>query len=201
MKPIILASKSLDRQELFKHVRIPIEIFEMDVDEEELKKKIKDPIELVNELSRAKALFARNSLRNSKKDAIIIAADTIVELNGEIIGKAMDEQDAFKILKKLIGNSHNLLTGICITSIFNSNIITDYENTIVRFLKLSDNEIKAYIKVGDWQGRAGAYAITERASLFIEYIQGSFSNVIGLPMHKIFLLLKKHFNINLLEII
>ena len=200
MERIILASKSLDRRELFKQARIPIEVLKTDVDEEQLKKEIKDPIQLVMELARIKGLNAKEVMQRSKKEGIIIAADTIVELNDEIIGKALDEQDAFRILKKLIGKTHNLLTGIAITNSYDSKVITDYESTTVKFLKLSDDEIKSYIKSGDWKGRAGAYAITEKASLFIEYIQGSPSNVIGLPMHKIFLILKNSFNFNILEI-
>lgn len=200
MERIILASKSLDRRELFKQARIPIEVLKTDVDEEQLKKEIKDPIQLVMELARIKGLNAKEVMQRSKKEGIIIAADTIVELNDEIIGKALDEQDAFRILKKLIGKTHNLLTGIAITNSYDSKVITDYESTTVKFLKLSNDEIKSYIKSGDWKGRAGAYAITEKASLFIEYIQGSPSNVIGLPMHKIFLILKNSFNFNILEI-
>jgi len=199
LERIILASKSLDRRELFKQARIPIEVLKTDVDEERLKKEIKDPIQLVMELARTKGLNAKEVMQRSKKEGIIIAADTIVELNDEIIGKALDEQDAFRILKKLIGKTHNLLTGIAITDSYDSKVITDYESTTVKFLKLSNNEIKSYIKSGDWKGRAGAYAITEKASLFIEYIQGSPSNVIGLPMHKIFLILKNSFNFNILE--
>ena len=199
MERIILASKSLDRRELFKQARIPIEFLKTDVDEEQLKKEIKDPIQLVMELARIKGLNAKEVMQRSKKEGIIIAADTVVELNDEIIGKALDEQDAFRILKKLIGKTHNLLTGIAITNSYDSKVITDYESTTVKFLKLSNDEIKSYIKSGDWKGRAGAYAITEKASLFIEYIQGSPSNVIGLPMHKIFLILKNSFNFNILE--
>lgn len=200
MERIILASKSPDRKELFKQTRIPIEILKTEIDEEQLKKEIKDPIQLVKELARAKALHAKNLLHNSKKEGIIIAADTVVNLNGQIIGKAIDEQDAFRILKKLIGKTHNLLTGIAITNSYDSKIITDYESTSVKFLKLSDVEIRNYIRSGEWKGRAGAYAITEKASLFIEYIEGSPSNVIGLPMHKIFLILKNEYNLNILEI-
>jgi septum formation protein len=196
---IILASKSPDRKKLFEQAGIEFNVLKIDVDEEELKKLIKKPISLVIELAKAKALSAKKVMQKSKKEGIIIAADTIVELNGEIIGKATNEQNAFKILKKLIGKTHNLLTGIAITKSYDSKIITDYESTAVNFLKLSDREIRNYIRSGEWKGRAGAYAITEKASLFIECIQGSSSNVIGLPMHKIFLILKDKFGFNLLN--
>lgn len=158
-----------------------------------------DPIKLVKELAKAKALYIKTILSDKQRDAFIIAADTIIEFKGEVIGKARDEQMAIHILEKLRGNVHNLLTGIAITRSIDPKIIIDYESTVVKFLELSDKEIRAYIRSGDWKGRAGAYAITEKASLFIEYIQGSFSNVIGLPMHKIFLILKNEFNLNLLS--
>ena len=200
LKNIILASKSVDRSKLFKYAKIPIDIFSPDIDEEDFKKKIRDPIKLVKELAKAKALYTKTILSENKRDAFIIAADTIIEFNGEVIGKAKSERKALQILKKLTGNVHNLLTGIAITRSIDPKIVVDYESTVVKFLKLSDKEIRCYLKSGDWKGRAGAYAITEKASLFIEYIQGSFSNVIGLPMHKIYLILKNHFNLNLLEI-
>ncbi|MFX1314750.1 MAG: Maf family protein [Promethearchaeota archaeon] len=200
MRSIVLASKSVDRYKLFEHAKIPIEILESNINEEDFKKKIKDPIELVKELAKSKALYAKNILLNKKEDAIIIAADTIIELNGEVIGKATDELNSFQILKKLVGKVHNLITGIAITRSIDSKIVVDYESTVVKFLELSDDEISSYIKSGDWKGRAGAYAITEKASLFIEYIKGSFSNVIGLPMHKVYMILKDQFKCNLLEI-
>ncbi|MFX1411092.1 MAG: Maf family protein [Promethearchaeota archaeon] len=200
MRHIVLASKSADRYKLFEQAKIPIKILGSNIDEDNFKKKIKDPIKLVKELAKYKALYAKNILLDKKEDAIIVAADTIIELNGEVIGKAKDEQNAFQILKKLVGNVHNLITGIAMTRSIDSKIVVDYESTIVKFLELSDEEIRMYIKSGDWKGRAGAYAITEKASFFIEYIQGSFSNVIGLPMHKIYLILKNQFKFNLLEI-
>ena len=181
MESIVLASKSIDRQKILHNARIPIEVLATDVDEEKYKEKFSDAIMLAKELAKAKALYAKNLLIKSDRDVFIIAADTLVELKGEIIGKAKTEQNAFNILKKLTGNIH------------------DYESTDVKFVKLTDNEIDNYLKSNEWQGRAGAYAITERASLFIEYIRGSFSNVIGLPLHKIFLIFKEHFKLNLLK--
>jgi septum formation protein len=199
MENIILASKSIDRQKILHNARIPIEVLATDVDEEKYKEKFSDAIMLAKELAKAKALYAKNLLNKSDRDVFIIAADTLVELNGEIIGKAKTEQNAFNILKKLTGNLHSLITGIAVTKTFTPKLINDYESTDVKFVKLTDNEINNYLKSNEWQGRAGAYAITERASLFIEYIRGSFSNVIGLPLHKLFLIFKEHFKLNLLN--
>jgi len=194
MKNIVLASKSIDRRKILKRARIPFDVLITNVDEDEFKKEDLNPIELVKRLANAKVLKAKESLAQINKDAIIIAADTIVELNNEIIGKANNEEQAFRILKKLTGKTHNLITGIAVTETYNPKIILSYDSTSVKFLDLTDKEIWGYIKTGEWQGRAGAYSIREKASLFIESIQGSSSNVIGLPMSKLYQILKDEFN-------
>ncbi|MFX1328375.1 MAG: Maf family protein [Promethearchaeota archaeon] len=200
MKKIILASKSIDRSAIFKRASIQFEIFVTNINEEKFKTQFSDPVELVKETAKEKALFAKNKLLKEDNDSIIIAADTLVEFNGEIIGKAHNNNEAFKILKKLIGKAHKLITGIAITAIKSPKIILDSDITIVEFLELSDDEIIEYIKTNEWKGRAGAYSINDRASLFINKINGSSSNVIGLPMQKIYTILKKEFGINLLQL-
>lgn len=196
MKNIVLASKSIDRRDLFKKVKIPIEVVVATIDEETYKEKILDPFKLVIELAKAKVLDVKQKL---KRNSIIIAADTLIELNGEIIGKANNETEAFNILKKLNNTSHNLITGFAITETNNPKIIVDYSITSVEFLNLTDDEIWNYIKNDEWQGRAGAYSIKDKASLFIKTINGSPTNVIGLPMHRIFEILKNEFDINLFK--
>ena len=195
----MLASKSADRSELFERSKVQFEVLVTNVDEEKYKNEISDPIELIEKLAELKVLNAKEKLANENEDIIIIAADTIVELEGEIIGKAKNEQQAFQILKKLAGKTHQLMTGIAFTELANSKIITSHEITTVTFIHLSDEEIWGYIKTGEWKGRAGAYSIRDKASLFIESIEGSSSNVIGLPMHSIFMTLKKKFDVNLLK--
>ena len=199
MKKIILASMSIDRKEILKRAGISFEIFAPDVNENEYKKKISDPILLVKELAKAKALNVKKKLSNGKKDLIIISADTIVEFQGKIIGKANNEEDAFIMLKFLKNQTHNLITGIAITEIGSEKLIVDYEISKVCFSDLSDEEIHSYINTGEWKGRAGSYSIRDKASIFVKYINGSSSNVIGLPMYKVFNILKNDFNFNLLE--
>ena len=199
LKKIILASKSIDRSEIFKRAGIPFEVFVTNINEEKFKTKFSNAVELVKELAKAKMLFTQNELEKKNMDAIIIAADTIVVLRGEIIGKAYNEEEAFKILKKLVGKSHKLITGIAITEIQNPKTIIKSDTTIVEFLQLSDEEIRQYIKSNEWKGRAGAYSIRDKASLFIRKINGSSSNVIGLPMHKLFEILRTEFGLNLIQ--
>lgn len=199
LKKIILASKSIDRSELFRLAEIPFENFVTNVDEEKYKKSISDVNELVKELAKVKALFAKKKLNIRNEDAIIVAADTIIELDGKIIGKAKNEKEAFDILKKMMGRTHRLITGIAITESKNPKIIVDSDITLVEFLPLSDKEIREYIKTNEWKGRAGAYSIKDKASLFINKINGSSSNVIGLPMHKLYLIMRKEFQYNLFQ--
>ena len=200
MRRIVLASKSLDRRKLFNLAKINFEVLETNVDEEKFKSKINDPIQLVTLLAEKKLNHAKKILEQENKDAIIIAADTVVECNNEIIGKAKDENHAFEILKKLSNSTHNLITGFAITETNNPKLIVDYDITSVKFLDLSEEDIREYIKSEEWKGRAGAYSIRERASLFIESVNGSISNVIGLPMQKIYVILKNEFSLNLLGI-
>jgi len=197
MKKIILASKSIDRKKLFNRLNIPFETIITDIDEGYYKGIFSNPVELVKEIAKAKALKAKNLVKNKNIEAIIIAADTVVEFKGKIIGKAKNKAQAFQILKSLINSSHNLLTGVAITELNDPKVVVDYDCTIVTFLDISDNEIRNYINTEEWKGRAGAYSIRDRASLFIKEIRGSPSNVIGLPMQKIFQILKKDFGLNL----
>jgi len=199
MKKIILASKSIDRIKTFNHLNIPFETIITDIDEAYYKGIFSNPVELVKEIAKAKALKAKDLLKNKNMEAIIIAADTIVEFKGKVIGKAKNKAQAFQILKSLINRSHNLITGVAITELNDPKVVVDYDCTIVTFLDISDNEIRNYINTEEWKGRAGAYSIRDRASLFIKEIRGSPSNVIGLPMQKIFEILKKDFGLNLFD--
>jgi septum formation protein len=200
MRKIILASKSIDRSEIFKRAGIPFEIFATNINEEKYKTEFSNAGKLVKELAKAKALLAKAEYLKMGNDAVIIAADTIVLLDKEIIGKPDNMEEAFTILKKLVGRTHKLITGIAITETNNSKIIVDSDVTSVQFLELSDKDIRLYIKTNEWKGRAGAYSIRDRASLFIKKIDGSSSNVIGLPMYKLFEILKKDFRLNLFHL-
>lgn len=200
MKKIILASRSADRNELFKHIKIPFDVMFSDIDEEYYKENFLDPYELVQKLAKAKALNIKNKLSHTNLEALIIAADTVVEIKGTIIGKAVDKDHAFRILKKLSGQSHNIITGFAITEGLHPKLICDYDKTIVHFSQISNNEIKAYLKTDEWIGRAGAYSIRDKAALFIDSIEGSSSNVVGLPLNKLFRIIKDEFKLNLLEL-
>ncbi|GAG85742.1 unnamed protein product, partial [marine sediment metagenome] len=177
MKRIILASKSIDRSKILNRLNISFETLSTNINESDYKDQYTDPIDLVKELAKAKALKAKKLLSSKEIGIVIIAADTIVEFNGKVIGKAENEIEAFQILKTLANHSHNLITGIALTRVDDPKIIVDYDITVVTFLDLSDDDIRNYLKSEEWKGRAGAYSIRDRASLFIEEIRGSPSNV------------------------
>jgi len=199
MKRIILASKSIDRSKILNRLNIPFETLNTHINENDYKDKYSNPIKLVKELAKAKVWKAKELLKSEEIGTIIIAADTVVEINGKIIGKAQNEAEAFQILKTLTNRSHNIITGIAITETDDPKVVVDYDMTVVTFLDLSNDDIRNYIKIKEWKGRSGAYSIRDRASLFIKEIRGSPSNVVGLPMEKIFKILKTEFNLNLLE--
>ena len=197
---IILASSSKDREKIFERAGIKFKIIISDFDEEELKKAHQTPIKLAEQLAKQKALNVKNKTEIEGEKAIIIAADTLVEFEGQIIGKASDEKEAFKILKKLNNTTHRLISAIAITQTFDDKIIIDSDVSSVSFIELSDNEIEHYITTREWEGRAGAYSINDKAALFIDKIKGSSSTVMGIPMQKLFLILKREFNYNLMQL-
>jgi septum formation protein len=202
MEKVILASGSGDRKALLERLAIPFDILVTNVDEEEYKNQFKDPIELVMKLAENKAKTAKKLLNHTvfEMDDPIIAADTIVEYDGQIIGKAKNKDQAYMILKTLNNSTHNLITGIAITQFNNPIIVTEFEITKVTFIKMTDKEIQKYIDFGEWKGRAGAYSIFDKASMFIKKIEGSPSNVVGLPIQKIYHILKNEFRINMMNL-
>lgn len=202
MRSIILASGSKDRKEILERANVPFQIFPIEIDEEQFKLKISDGVKLVKKLAKLKLLKAKEQIllaAEREKNTIIIAADTIVEFHNEIIGKASNRGQAFQFLKKLQGKSHKLITGIAVASLDDPRIMIDYDVTIVEFCTLSDREINNYLDCYEWKGRAGAYSIRDKASIFIKSINGSPSNVIGLPMQKLFSILKNEFKLNLID--
>lgn len=126
---------------------------------------------------------------------VIIAADTIVSLDGEILGKPRDEEDAFRMLSRLSGRPHNVFTGV--TVMRGGDVVSEYERTFVRFREITDREKRAYIATGEPMDKAGAYGAQGIGALFIEGIDGDFFNVMGLPLCRLSKMLKK-LDVNLL---
>jgi len=128
----------------------------------------------------------------------IIAADTIVVVDGKILGKPRDSDDALNMLKLLNGREHFVYSGLALINLDMNIKIVDYEQTSVTFKKNDVNILKNYILTGEPFGKAGAYAIQGIGTLLVSKFDGSFFNVIGLPINKLNSILIKHFNYNIL---
>ncbi len=135
------------------------------------------PEEAVKALAAQKA---EEAARRSNSDALIIAADTVVVCDGEILGKPADEEDAFRMLRLLSGRRHEVYTGLCVRD--GEDCVCEAERTLVCFRELSDEEIRRYIQTGEPMDKAGAYGIQGKAALFVEAIEGDYYNVVGLPL-------------------
>jgi septum formation protein len=179
--PVILASASPRRRKLLKQMNLNFKVLKVDVDESP--ESNEKPAHLVKRLSRYKL---KKAVETNQK-GIFITADTVVVLNGKIIGKPCDKKDAEKILKKLSGNTHSVYTGFSVYNSFNGKMITGYEKTLVTFRKLGLHEIRDYIASGSPMDKAGAYGIQDDyGAVFIEKISGCYYNVVGLPVSKIY---------------
>ena len=170
---LILASQSPRRRELLGLTGLDFIIRAADIDE--TMDETKPPEEEVARVSRLKALAVAR-----EPDDVVIAADTIVVCEGKVLGKPRDEADAFRMLSLLSGRNHQVMTGM--TVLQGDEIVTHTEVTRLRFRTLLPGEIRAYIASGEPMDKAGAYAIQGMAGVFIDRIEGSFSNVIGLPL-------------------
>lgn len=176
---MILASQSPRRRELLSLITSDFRIIPAK-GEEFLPEKI-SPENAVLALSEQKA----KEIYADYKGEIIIAADTIVAIDGKILGKPKDEADAFEMLKTLSGRVHEVFTGVCV--IFpNGEKERFFDETKVEFYPLSDKEISDYIKTGEPMDKAGAYGIQEKGALLVKRIDGDYYNVMGLPVAKLF---------------
>ena len=122
-------------------------------------------------------------------DDIVLGADTVVVTEGELLGKPADAADARRMLRLLSGREHLVVTGICLRTA--GGVVADLETTKVRFISLSEQEIDAYVASGEPMDKAGAYAIQGLASKFIDRVEGCYFNVVGLPMAKVYGLLRR----------
>ena len=173
---LILASRSPRRRELLE--RMGLRQFRIVVsDADETVEEGISPAEMVEELSRRKALAVAEQVG---QDALIIAADTVVALDGEVLGKPVDEADAFRMLTTLSGRRHQVYSGV--TVVRGGEVCTGHEVTDVTFRAMDSGEIRRYIRTGEPMDKAGAYGIQGYGALFVEGIVGDYYNVMGLPV-------------------
>ncbi len=185
MRQIILASQSPRRKQLLKLLGLDFKSIPSEI-EEKLNPRYQ-PRRQVEVLSLEKAQDVAKKLQNS----IVIAADTMVFVEGEIMGKPKDVQDAKRMLKKLSGTKHSIVTGLTLIDTETKKTVTKSVETYVWFKKLNDKEIKSFIQKEKPFDKAGAYAMHELGAIFVEKIEGDFFGAVGLPLHLLAKELKK----------
>ncbi len=178
---LILASQSPRRAELLQQMGLSFVVQPADVDE--TADLSLSPEELVASLARKKAMATV-----AREQDVIIAADTLVAVDGALLGKPGDEADAAEMLRRLSGRSHCVHSGICVRK--GDTVLTATETTEVVFRGLSEREIQAYIATGEPMDKAGAYGIQGRGAVLVEKIQGDYFNVVGLPVCRLGALLQ-----------
>ena len=191
---IILASGSPRRAEILRNVGASFTVCPTDADET-LDPEL-SPSKMVCELAFRKAKTAVEHLSAADEDALVIAADTVVVYNGQIMGKPKDEDDAFRMLKQLSCSVHDVYTGYSLAK--NGFYFTEHVATTVEFLKLSDEMIYRYIKTGEPFDKAGAYGIQGKGSALVRGIRGDYFNVMGLPISALAAAAQSQFDINIL---
>lgn len=180
---LILASGSPRRSEILSSVGWEFEKHVADIDETELDGE--NPAAYVQRLAKGKA----EAVALNYKDRIVLGADTTVVIDGQIIAKPIDLDDARRMLKLLSGREHRVLTGVALVR--NSKTNVGLQSTKVKFNEMNDEEIEFLVQSGEPLDKAGAYAVQAQAALFIEKIEGDYWNVVGLPINLVYRLMRE----------
>lgn len=177
---LILASASERRAEILRRAGIPFTILPSAVDETPVLGETAHA--LVERLARAKAERVASRVAGP---AIVIGADTVVLLDGHMLGKPRTDEEARRMLEQLSGRTHSVITGVALIRISDARRLSFIETTQVHFSKLSDDHITRYLSSGEPFDKAGAYAIQGRAGRYIPSIEGCYFNVVGLPLARL----------------
>ncbi|MBQ9730714.1 MAG: septum formation protein Maf [Bacilli bacterium] len=180
---IILASASPRRYEILKQAGVEFEVIPSKFDEESLE------FTNINDYSKALSYHKAIDVYNNHPNDTIIASDTIVVVNDEILGKPKDKKDAYRMLSLLSGKKHSVITSVCI--IHQGKIDNFLSKSYVTFYKMSEKDIEEYIATNEPMDKAGAYAIQGKAAKYIRSINGDYYTIVGLPIGKVIKSLKK----------
>jgi septum formation protein len=175
---LVLASASPRRRQLLAEAGYKFTIVIPDIEESAFVGERISPREYAKRLALAKAKSVAEKLPGS----LVIGADTVVDFEGEIIGKPADAKEAEQITRKLFSAPHKVITAVAIVCLNNGIEIVESDSTVVYPRQMSDEQVAEHIKSGSWRDKAGAYAIQEGGDEFVERIEGSLTNVMGLPM-------------------
>ena len=182
---LVLASSSPRRSELLRNAGIAFEVHAADVPE--VRKPGEKPLEFAMRLARAKA----DAVAQRHPDAFVLGADTIVIVDGKVLGKPVDAADAARMLRLLSDREHDVTTAICLIMPQARERITTQETTRVYLSLLRDEDIAAYVATGEPMDKAGAYAVQGIAGRWIDKIEGDYFNVVGLPVAKVYRILRQ----------
>ncbi len=187
--PFILASGSPRRKQLLQKLGLEFEVLVSEVDESfEAGRR---PSNVAEDISARKA----KAISPMRPEAITLAADTIVLLDGNILGKPTDADDAVRMLQKLSNKVHTVLTGLTLAHPASGRQFTSHEETSVFFADMTQGEIEGYVATGSPMDKAGAYGIQDdHGALFVARLEGDYYNVVGLPLFKMYTMLKEHFS-------
>lgn len=180
---IVLASASPRRQELLRNAGIEFGVQPSDIPE------VPHPGEVPRQFAERMAREKAQAVRSEQSQGLILAADTVVAVDSEILGKPIDSNDAVRMLRLLSGRTHEVITAVCLAS----NGVEDVrsELTRVHFESMTETEIADYVASGEPMDKAGAYAIQGQASRWISKIEGDYYNVVGLPVDLVWRMLRE----------
>jgi septum formation protein len=182
---IILASASPRRAELLRQIGVEFDL--MPSETEERPHPDEAPADYITRIARAKVIAATRKC----EAGLVIGADTIVVLDGRIMGKPEDEASAKRMLTQLSGRWHAVMTGVALYDIQTSAEVADYDKTLVKFARLTEREIEWYVATGEPMDKAGAYGIQGLGGLFVDEIAGNYYNVVGLPLPLVYRLARR----------
>jgi septum formation protein len=182
----LLASTSPQRKAILKQLHIPFDVVAPKYDEET--PEFADAVEVVRQHASAKA----RSVADLAEERPVVGVDTAVVLNGRIFGKPAAAAEAERMLEELSGNTHVVVSGLCLLTPGWEDV--EHEATRVTFRDLTPRELGAYVASGEWEGRAGAYAIQGRGASLVRLIEGDYLNVVGLPAALLVRLLAERFS-------
>ena len=177
-RPLILASASPRRVKLMREYGFEVQVIEPPLKEPGALREGLTPAQQAEALS----YFKARGVATLVDQGLILAGDTLVSLAGRVFGKPVDHEDARAILSALSGTTHHVITGVTLLDASTGARLVRHGATAVTMKPLSGGELEAYLDTGAWQGKAGAYGIQDRGDPFVEEIDGSFTNVVGLPM-------------------
>ncbi len=186
--PFVLASRSPRRRRLLERIGMQFDVDASDVEE------IVPPDLTPDRVVESLAMMKARDVAGRHREALTMGADTIVVLDGEILGKPADEREAAAMLRRLSGATHTVYTGIALVHPASERTVCAHEGTHVTFAPMEEHEVASYVASGSPMDKAGGYGIQDdRGALFVSRIDGDYYNVVGLPLHRFYRTMKEHF--------